>query len=171
MNGERGAYLMDRIRAKCREDGDCLIWEGAGAEKTPTMRIPGSRALVPVRRVLLEIAGKWKGAAVATNTCGNSACVAEEHAIGATRRALVKAAVARTGYHKRPTRNARISAISRAAVGKLSAEAVEDIRSSDLSTRALAAIHGVSQAAIWDVVAGNTYRDYAANPFTGLGAR
>lgn len=162
---------MDRIRAKCREDGDCLIWEGAGAEKTPIMRVPGSRSLVPVRRVVLELAGEWKGSAVATNTCGNSMCVAPEHAIGATRRALVKAAVARTGYHKRPTRNARISAISRANGGKLSAEAVIEIRESELSTRALAAIHGVSQSAIWDVVAGRTYREYAANPFTGLGER
>lgn len=162
--------LMDRILQKCEEDGDCLIWQGAGSCRTPIMRIPGSRALVPVRRVVLELAGKWKGADVATNTCGNSACVAQEHAIGASRKKLVKMAVAKTAYHKRPARNARISAVARAG-GKFSPEVVAEIRSSDLSTRALAAIHGVSQSSIWELVSGKTYRDYSPTPFTGLGAR
>jgi hypothetical protein len=165
-----GAYLMDKIRSRCIECGDCLLWQGAGADKTPCMRLPGQRALVSVRRVVLQIAGTWKPGQLATNTCGTSACVGVEHAIGVTRKALVKQAVARTAYHKRPTRNAKISAIARAG-GRLSPEAVEDIRASDLSTRALAARHGVAQSTVWELVSGKTYRDYAPSPFSGLGGR
>jgi hypothetical protein len=165
-----GAYLMDKIRSRSIECGDCLLWQGAGADKTPCMRLPGERSLVSVRRVVLEIAGKWRAGMLATNTCGTAACVGEDHAIGVTRKALVKRAVERTAYHKRPTRNAKISAIARAS-GRLSPEAVADIRASDLPTRALAERHGVSQSTVWELVSGKTYRDYNPNVFSGLGAR
>lgn len=168
---EQGAYLMERIRAKCVEDGDCLIWTGATTSNgTPTMRMPKTREMIGVRRLVLKIAGRWKEGLLATSTCGHPQCVCEHHARGVTRAQLSKLAIKRTAYHLSPARNAKIAAAARARYGKLTPEMREAIMESDLPQRVLGEMYGVGQHSISELKQGKSYRDYA-NPFAGLGAR
>lgn len=167
-----GAYLLERIRSRCVEDGDCLMWQGAtDSSGTPLMRLNGSRSNVPVRRVVLQAIGKWSGKKnhVASNVCCASACVSEEHAREFSRSYLIKRAAERTGYHLSPVRNAKLAAAHRNK--KLDDPALrEAIKNSPLSTRALAREYGVSQTIIWMLVAGHSYKQYGGH-FQGLGAR
>ena len=68
-------------------------------------------------------------------------------------------------------RSAKIAAAKRAAYGKLTTEAVHDIRTSNATGVAMAAKYGICEAKISQVRRHQVWRDYSANPFTGLGAR
>jgi hypothetical protein len=166
---EQGAYLMAKIRSRCIEDGDCLMWPGSSDSKgIPTIRV--GRKIVSVRKLVLMRAGKWIDGLNAANTCGRPGCVAEEHSAALNRSELTKLAVERTQYHLRPQRNAKIAAAQRASNGVLNADMRAEIMASDESQHVLAARFGVSQHAVSDCLRGRTYRDYAS-PFAGLGAR
>lgn len=160
---------IEAIHAKCIEEGDCWIWQGAtDGRDTPVMRLPGSRKLVAVRRFILEMDGRKLGALRATNTCDVRLCVNPEHAIGWKSSKLIKRAAEASGYARQPSRNAKIAEKKRKA-SPLTPELVQEIRSSPESGHAIAARLGLAQSSIQAIRAYETWKDYS-NPFFQLTA-
>lgn len=70
---------MDHILARCVEDGECLIWQGATNKSgTPQMRNLG--VMDGVRRVVARLHGRTIVAGrIAIADCGHQLCVANAH--------------------------------------------------------------------------------------------
>lgn len=161
--------LLNRIKGRSIEDGDCWIWQGGatGRSKTPMMRKVVGGPGEAVRRIIArDVQGKAIDGRVVTTTCGNPSCVAPEHVLVATKRALGRLNVARTGYTSNPARNAKISRVARERWGKLDAEQVADIRAAK-SAREAAERHGISKSVASGIRAYRTWKDYSS-PWAGL---
>jgi hypothetical protein len=162
-----GAYLMDKIRANCVEEGDCLIWQ-LGSAKIPHLSIGGKK--VSVRKLVLELArveilaqAKFFGV-----SCGTPMCVAEAHI---RQRSRVQHAryFGNLGVYSGPLKIAKMAA-SKRAKSKLDDAKVAAIRASDKSSMALSAEYGVAASYITSIKAGKLWKNYTS-PFAGLGAR
>lgn len=153
------------IWSRCTEDGDCMRWEGATDDcGTPQVRRPGSRKVEAARRVLLEAMGKKLDGLLATTTCDDPLCLAEEHCVAWTRKQLQKRNGAKLVGNV--ARNAKLSAAARARA-TLDLEAVRQMRASNMTTRQAAAAYGVAQSTACDAMAHLTWKDYSS-PFAGL---
>lgn len=158
---------LEAIRANCDEVGDCWEWRGAMDGTAPVMRPAGSAKLVPVRRVVMKLAGKKLGTdQFACSKCLNKLCVAPLHAVGLTRTQLQERTAKVTQYGRSTVRRAKLSIASRKR-SALTEETVAQMRASGLSTRAAAAAFGCGQSAASDILAGRTWRDLSS-PFVGL---
>lgn len=157
---------LEAIRAHCDEVGDCWEWRGALDGTAPVMRPAGSRKLVPVRRVVLQLSGKTVEGRLACAKCLNDRCVAPAHAVGLSRQQLQQRTAKVTQYGRSLARSAKLSQARRQR-SHLSEESVAKMRASGLSTRAAAAAFGCGQSAAADIMAGRSWRDYSS-PFAGL---
>lgn len=156
------------IYARCVEDGDCLLWQGALARGgVPQMQYGGK--VRPVRRVVAQLLGKKLDGLLATTTCGNPLCLAKEHLWMATRQQLQQYTADRTGYGRSLTRRARISRAKRAQA-KLSLDQVEAIRLAPSAAEAARA-HGIARSTAISIRAHKMWRNYGNNPWEGMGAR
>lgn len=154
---------IEAIRAKCDvlENG-CWVWRGANdGNGIPRMRRPGSRRLLNVRRVVLELTGQYLGNLKATVCCETPGCVSPECAIAMSCSGLTSRAAKRTGYAQRPERNAQISATKRKK-SPLNEVIVAEIRSSTESTRAIARRINVCQATVQAIRKGESWKTYEA---------
>ena len=89
---------------------------------------PTGHKQTSVRRWMAQQMGKTIPANyVATNTCGNSQCVAPDHLLIASRSKLGKLTDARIGFTRTPQRRKKISDRKR-ATAKLNPDAVQAIR-------------------------------------------
>lgn len=161
--------LLNRIKGRSIEDGDCWLWQGGatGRSKTPMMRKVVGGPGEAVRRIIArDVQGKAIDGLLATTRCGNPACVAPEHVVLASKSALGRLNVARTGYTSNPARNAKISRIKRERHAKLDAEQVQAIRAARTSTEAAQA-HGISVKVASEIRAYRTWKDYSS-PWAGL---
>lgn len=160
---------VEAIREKCVEEGDCWLWQGAMSHGTrPVARLDGTRKLVGVRRLMLELCGIEPGRNKVFPTCGNQACLNHEHLKPMTHAAMLKRVAAQTGYAQSVTRNAKIAAGKRKH-SPITPELVEEIRSSPESGRAVARRMGLCQSTVQAIRAHDSWRDYA-NPFFQLAA-
>ncbi len=157
---------LEAIRANCHEVGDCWEWRGAMDDTAPVMRPAGSRRLVPVRRLVMTLAGKSVEGLLACAKCLNDRCVAPEHAVGLTRKQLQQRTAQVTRYGRSAARSAKL-ATARRQRSHLTDEIVAEMRASGLSTRAAAAAFGCGQSAAADILAGRTWKDYSS-PFAGM---
>lgn len=161
---------IEAIYARCIEEGDCWLWQGAtDGNHVPMMRLNGSRKLIPVRRFILEMNGRNLGVLRATNTCDVRMCVNPEHAVGWPSSRLIKRAAIVSGYAQHPARNAKISSKKREA-SPLTPELVHEIRTSPESGRAIAIRLGYCQATVQAIRAHETWKEYGGH-FAGLGIR
>ena len=161
-----GAYLMEKIRARCEENGDCLLWPGAITTRGPVVTL--NQKQIQLRRVVWEDAHQkpFPSDRVASVDCGHINCLADTHIIARTRAQLV----ARTNrMHASAGRNAKI-ANGKRRDSKLSEEAAEEIRTSGLSAQEMAEKHSITKAYVYMIRAGHFRRNYSS-PFAGLGAR
>lgn len=158
---------LEAIRANCDEVGDCWEWRGAMDGTAPVMRPAGSRKLVPVRRVVMNLAGKKLGEGkLACAKCANRLCVAPKHAVGLTRHQLQLRTAKVTQYGSSPVRIAKL-VIARRKRSNMTKEMVDQMRASGLTTRAAAAAFDCGQTAAADILAGRTWQDHTG-PFAGL---
>lgn len=155
----QGAYLMEKIRTRCVEEGDCLIWPGAICTRGPVATIKGVQH--SLRRVAWESKHlkPFPDDRLASPDCGNPRCLAH---------------VVATTWSKLNTRPTSLSHRIRTALAcrkdsKLSDEAVDEIRYSDERVVELAARHGISTAYAYMVRRGQCRVDYL-NPYTRPGA-
>lgn len=157
---------VEKVLMRCVECGDCRLWTGPlDTEGAPIFRITGSRKLLSVRRYLAEQLGMDINGKFASNLCERKTCVEPEHIRMMTRKQL-QVRTGKQGKLSSKTKSAKISAAI-AHRRKLTDEAVQDIRTTGISTRAAAAKYGICQSVAWHVQAGLTYKDHS-NPFAGL---
>ena len=159
--------LIERIKAHVVDKEGCWEWRGAIHQKVnpvPVMSWKGSTN--KVRRFLaIELGVAFEGG-VATCKCGNPLCVKPAHIEVITRSELQRRLSARMLHQLQTARRAKISEAKRAKA-KLTAEMVQEIRTSTESQAALARRFGVSQATVSEIRRGLTWRDYT-NPFSQL---
>lgn len=157
-------YSIEAIKAKCEilENG-CWVWKGSNdGNKIPRMRLPGSRRLLNVRRVMLDMLGVYVGNLKATTTCNTLMCVCPDCVTASSPSQLIATAAKRTGYAQNPERNAQISASKRKG-SRMTQELVNEIRSSPEATRAIARRLGFCQATIQSIRKGESWKDYGAS--------
>lgn len=158
--------LSTRIRIRCVECGDCLIWQGVSNRgKNPQIRVNGKT--LSVRRVLWEEKNGPcpTGKHIAT-TCETRNCVS--HTEPQTRKQIARR-VADTGVYANIVRCAKIAATKQKQVGLLPAQ-IEDVRFGGGSLREAALRNGISKGAAGFIRRGQRWKDYSS-PFGGLGAR
>lgn len=149
------------------EETGCMEWTGSfNSNGVPVLRRPGERKHTPVRKVVLELAGRWLPGRLATNRCQNPACVAEAHAVAWTRGLLQQHISDLLQYQKRPTRNHAIAKKARER-SRLDEKTVRDMRAAGLSSRQAAAQFGIGQSAACHILSGRTWKNYA-DPVTQL---
>lgn len=153
---------IEDIQARCIEEGDCWIWQGAMSHgTTPIMRLDGSRKLVAVRRHILMLNGVAVDGKKSYITCDNPKCVNPEHIKAMTGSQMLKRVVATTGYTQSLARNAKIAAGKRKH-SPLTPELVEEIRSSPESGHAIARRLGFNQSTVQSIRAHDSWRDYSS---------
>ncbi len=163
--------IISFLQEKSEEFGDCWYWTGSkDTNGRPVMRLPGSRKILAVRRVILEIRDVcMREGDVATTSCNNPLCVNPSHVIRMNRRQLITRAAKTTGYARRPTRNAKIAQSKRKA-SRFTQEQIDEIRNSPESGRAVARRLGCNQSTIQAIRANEVWKDYS-NPFFHLGKK
>lgn len=158
--------LVKRIYDRCEEYGDCWEWKGALQSKSVTPVIHYERRVVAVRRLIAEQQGHYMADKIATYKCGNQLCVNPDHIQVTTRKKLAKRMASELKYHANPVRMKKLSDAARRR-GKLTIEAVRQIREATGSQRQIAAQFGVSQATVSVILRGSSWREYS-NPFSQL---
>lgn len=163
----QGAYLMEKILARCKEDGDCQIWQGARNNRGPVLSIGGKEAAA---RVLV-----WEGShdlpfppgRRASVTCRHKLCLNPAHII-----AWTMAEQMRETQRNRPAaaRYASQVAAARTRGHKITDEAVHEIRYDGAPVAEMVAKHSVSRTYVYALRRGDFRREHA-NPFLGLGER
>lgn len=159
------AELVARIRLRCIECGDCLLWQGcmSGAGKSQPQIGVGKKRL-NVRRIMWEHAhGQAAGSRGISVDCGNVRCV--KHLVATTVQQRVRKASAE-GKYSTLRRKAKIAGTRRAQSG-IDPQKVHDIRYGGGTGREAAERNGVSESTASAIRTGKRWADYAS-PFAGL---
>lgn len=163
--------LLERIKGKVIEVGDCWEWQGSLQSKSPTPTMNFNHRVKPVRRHLAEAMGLKLDGKLATYRCGNPLCVHPDHIVVITRKRLQQRIAKEQMHQLNPLRRKQISDSARKHA-KLTLEQANAIRDAEGTQREIAERFGVSQATVSVIKRNVTWRDYT-NPFTQLfgGAR
>lgn len=161
-------HTIESLMERTSIEGDCTEWLGYSYDgNNPQVSHDGK--MIAVRKLVMLLHDrKFPSRAYFKTTCGNELCVRLEH-IKVIDHKKHMISMAKKVIHNAPTRVAKLqaSAISRR---KLTDEQVQDIVMSDQSSRALAAVYGVSPSTISKVKANQSRRvvNASINPFAGL---
>lgn len=162
-------HTVDSLKARCVEEGDCWLWEGYVANKTPQVftRVDGKRSMVSVRKLLRELTtGQPQPVGHYGNTCGNYLCVCPEHTLWKGENAHMRyMAKKRTVSPMLASKLRRIKVESGRA--KLDESKAQEIRMSSESGPVLAERYGISRHMVNRIKRGEAWRD-TANPWAGL---
>lgn len=160
------ALLIERLRKRSNEVGDCWEWFGSmqSSRNTPAMNWRGH--VKPVRRHIAETMGLDLTGKVVTCSCRNRLCVNPDHLEVLTRKRLQTLTAKEQRYANNPARVKKISERARSR-SRLTLEIVQQIRDAEGVQDDIAARFGVSQATVSSIKRGHTWRDYN-NPFAGL---
>jgi hypothetical protein len=157
-----GSYLMDKIRTRCVEEGDCYLWPGAlSAGSSPAVHYLGKH--YNLRHVQWEQMGKalpTDGKTIVTK-CREKRCLAEGHLLVGSR--------SRPGLRRTPANRAKMAAISQAR-SSLTWDDIAEIRASSKTLDELVAEYRKSRRAIQYILSGHTWA-VTTGHFAGLGAR
>lgn len=165
---------IQRITSRCIEDGDCLLWTGklhTNGSPSATEWVGGKDHYVAVRRrAYEEYHGVTLRPAQKVTSCGHPACLAKAHLEIITVAERGRRAHANMDAATRLRRGKKLSQIMRAVKGKISPEVVAAIRNSDEGPYVMGRKLGVTGSVASRIKRGLSYKDYEANPFSGLGA-
>lgn len=158
-----GSYLADRIRSRCIEEGDCLLWQGAlSVDGVPRFFMNGQS--VSLRRLLwVERHGELSPKVRIGVKCRAQRCVEPKHLVIRHRSEDIK------GLRRSPAFKAKIAATKRAK-SRFTPELIASIRSSPLNNSALGRELGLNQAVIAKIRNHEVWKDYTS-PMFGLGER
>lgn len=151
---------LDDIKARCHEDGDCLVWSG----RTNAKGYPKHGQTLLRRRVLEFTAGELKRSELASVTCGNPSCLNPDHIRKASKSTVALEVNKRADVQAKRTASNRRTARSRLA--KLSIEKAREIRASSEPGKVLAERYGVSDDLISKVRHDKAWVE--TTPFSGL---
>jgi hypothetical protein len=162
----RDEALIERIRLRCVECGDCWVWKGAAVEdKHPQIKVNGR--VLSVRRALYEaMHGPVPADREVAATCETRKCVI--HAEPQTHSRIGRR-VAKTGVYANPVRCANL-ANSKRTGSRLDAEKVADIRYGGETLLAVAQRYGITEGYASRIRRNLNWKEYGS-PFAGLGAR
>lgn len=162
------ASLLDTLKHKVVEDGDCLRWTGACCGGHPSHRIGGKTSLVR-RALYVEAHGPIPPGNILRATCGMTRCLNREHWVLTTYAAVAKECGAK-GLMGGHLRSAKIAATKRAGPqAKITDAEAAAIFSSDEPGTVLAKRHGITQAHVSKIKLGRCRRNFAS-PWAGLAA-
>ena len=153
--------ILEKIKLRCKECGDCLLWPGATNGKGH----PKSEGTTLRRQVWTAAKGPIPQGKLVTVDCGQSLCLEPEHLVLTTRSEMTKKVNARPAVKAR--RAASGVRLNRARMGKIDMDIARQIRSDDRTGKAWAAELGVSESLISHVRCGIRYAELS-NPFAGL---
>lgn len=161
--------MIEKIRARCAEVGDCWIWQQAtSATGYPIIRL--NRTCQLVRRVVAAAMGlALAPRQPVVTTCGERLCCNPEHIKPTTTKAVARAA-AKRGAYSTHQRAAAIARARRRGGLKLTDAQVQEILTSTEPGPVIAARMGISRSYPNHIRRGAARRDYS-NPRAGLGAR
>lgn len=161
--------LVERLLARGADDAGCLVWQGCSCNGHPAYRIGGRTQLVR-RTLFTELVGPLDGRIVRM-TCETKGCISLGH-IEAISRAAFAHEMGALGKMSGPVRSASIQRAHRARPdAKMTQAGVDRIRSSIETPAALSRALKISEKYAGKVRAGTAQREYAASPWSGLGAR
>lgn len=158
--------LIERLRKRTEEVGECWEWHGALQSNAPTPVMRHEGTTMAVRRVIAIVAGLQLTGRLATHKCGNPLCVNPDHVAMVTRKRLQKRIATTIQYHASPVRMQKLADKARSKA-KLTMDLAEQIRQAEGPQRQIAARFGVTQATVSVIKRGKTWRDYS-NPFAQL---
>lgn len=161
--------LIERIRSRIVEEGDCWNWTGAMQSCGVSPVMNWKRKIGSVRRFILYERGGNQPRLIATYNCGNPMCVNPEHTVWTTRGKVQRRTTVEQSYQNNVIRRKKLSDKARAK-GKLTLELATEIRTLDGNQHQIAAQYGISQATVSAIKRGKTWQSYGGNPFAGLGA-
>lgn len=159
--------LLERVKEKCIEDGDCWIWQGMWISHAP--RMWSEDKYVAVRELLMRELGRLRlNAKFFGTTCGDSRCVCPDHVAQRTKSEHLsfRGKLGASGASLQ-IRSARCATTQRAAVGKITLEEARNIRMSDKTIRELAEEHGIAKETVRRIRVGRTWKE-TSNHFAGL---
>lgn len=162
-------HTMETIAARCIEEGDCMLWDGAIANPSKPVLQDGRKVVAVRRYIFTELLGKKvKPRHLVSFTCDNDLCVHEDHIDQMTRSEMLKRAVERTQYHLRPDRTAKLQIAARER-SQYGADLVDQVRNEEGSYTQIAERLGLKKSFVADVRSQRHWKP--TNPFVGLGAR
>lgn len=182
--------VLQKIDKNTVEEGKCLNWLGASDNGSPVIAMPMRRlgrdsrlsnppCHIRVRGLMLELftrkrppkQAKTEHSIVVTPTCRNSACVCPDCAAYQDRGVPQRHGLVNMDAATSLIRGKKISA-SRMHTRVLNDEQVQRIRTeTTTSARELARQMNVCPKVVHSCRTNRTYRDYTANPFSGLGIK
>jgi len=158
-------HTVEGLRARCIEEGDCLLWQGYFAVGTPM--VSDNRKMTSVRKLFTQIiTGEAKRGGFFVAGCGNRSCVEPTHTVWRTQRnhAMAMNKKINGSASAKLINSARISATKR----RVSLEAIRDMQNSSERTVVLAERYGLSKAMVNMYRSGKAGATLATNPFAGL---
>jgi hypothetical protein len=158
-----GSYLLEKIRHRCIEEGDCLLWQGAVlSEGLPRLYSNGQST--SLRRLLwVEKHGEISSDVRIGAKCRVGLCVAPAHLIIRDRCDELK------GTRRSQAFKAKIAAAKRSK-SRFTPDFIEMVRTSPLNNCALGREIGLNHAIVAKIRNHQVWKDYST-PFAGLGAR
>lgn len=166
---------LARITSKCTEDGDCLIWTGkvySNGHPAATEFVDGKDRYVGVRRRAYEEYRSVKlSRGQQVTTCGHPACLAKAHLSVLTVSEKVRRMHANMDAGTKLRRSRKLAENRQAVAGKVTPAQVAAIRESEDGPYVTARRLGVNGVVASRIKNGESYRDYCASPFDGLGDR
>lgn len=168
---------LDRIKSRCVECGDCLLWTGKvyarNGHPAATEVIDGESRYVGVRRrAYEEYHGVTLTRAQQVTTCDRPACVAKAHLEVLTISEKARRMHANMNAGAKLARGKKISQTVRKTLGKVTPEQVAAVLESEDGPYVTARRLGINGVVASRIKNGESYRDYEErNPFAGLGAR
>ena len=149
--------ILDVIKHKTVEVGECMEWTGYVNGRTPFTSIDGRG--IPVRALVALRLGMKTGGKIVTNCCNNVLCVNPDH-IKLMGKSQFHSQMGKTRIDQQAiARRMKISAAVRKRA-KLTPEIVAKIRLERGTQEEIGKIYGVCKRTIGNIQRGETWRDY-----------
>lgn len=161
--------LIERIRQRVIEEGECWNWTGAlqTCGSTPTMKYNGT--VMAVRRAIMLERGVPMGKGRATYTCGNPMCVNPEHVGVRSIAAIQKRTIANLSAAQELIRGHNIAHALRKNKKhtRLSMEIAREIRAAEGTHLEIAKRYALDPADVSAIKRRRIWKEYVRNPLTG----
>jgi len=166
---------LEKIMSRYEEVGNCMEWQGArssGGRPVGQIKRHGRWVTINLRSSIARAHGMEVSLQVRTvMTCGNALCMDVAHMRSQSMSEILRRAAERdkSGWQG-IARRAKLSAHARQRFGKLTPEAVADIRTKAEPVAAYMARYGICKTTVSEVRSGHTHALELdrSNPFAGL---
>jgi hypothetical protein len=159
--------LFTDIQHRTRDDAGCAVWRFSCSNGHPAMRQDGKAVLVR-RAIWQDKHGDIEPGKIIRMTCETIGCVHPDHMQLTTYQRLAKQ-LGSLGLMSGPVRSAKIAATKRAKYAKLTPDAVQEIRTSEETGRAMAKKFNVDEKHISRIRLNHCWKQFSS-PWSGLGA-